>query len=99
MAAARATPRRTDANQAEIVAALRKVGCYVMDLSHVGRGCPDLLVSDRQKILHVMEIKTAKGKLNKRQQEWHAQWQGPCHVVRSVAEALAAVGIDVEAAV
>lgn len=96
MSATRATPRRTDANQAEIVDALRKVGCSVMDLSHVGRGCPDILVSDRQQRLHLMEIKTAKGKLNKRQQEWHDKWQGPRpFVVRTVEEALAAIGIGV----
>ncbi len=35
---------RTDANQADIVKALRKAGCSVLILSDVGGGCPDLLV-------------------------------------------------------
>ena len=35
---------RTDAPHKAIVSALRKVGCQVLDLSRVGRGCPDLLV-------------------------------------------------------
>ena len=35
---------RTDANQAEIVAALRGVGASVQPLHAVGQGCPDLLV-------------------------------------------------------
>jgi hypothetical protein len=94
MGARRSMPRRTDANQADIIDALRRVGCSVLDLSYVGRGCPDILVSDREHRLHLMEIKVAKGKLNKRQQEWHAQWKGAKpFVVRSVAEALAIVGI------
>jgi hypothetical protein len=38
---------RTDANQAEIVAALRQIGVEVTDLSAVGGGVPDLLLSYR----------------------------------------------------
>jgi len=30
--------RRVDQNHAEVVAALRKIGCEVMDLSRVGQG-------------------------------------------------------------
>lgn len=91
MRSSRGTPRRTDANQAEIVAALRKVGCSVLDLSHVGRGCPDILVAPTRTHMFLMEIKTAKGKLNRRQQEWIANFPCKVHVVRSVEEALEAV--------
>lgn len=99
MRSSRGTPRRTDANHAEIVAALRQAGCSVADLSHVGRGFPDIVVwSQVQDRMHLMEIKTPKGKLNKRQQEWFDKWGGPKpHVVRSVEEALAVVGIRVSA--
>ncbi len=94
MRASRGTPRRVDANHAEIVAALRKCGCSVLDLSHVGRGCPDILVSRNSQHMCLMEIKSGRGKLNKRQQEWIAEWSGPkIHVVYSVQEALEAVGI------
>lgn len=95
MSARRGTARRTDANHVEIVSALRAVGCSVMDLSHVGRGCPDILVSDLHDRLVLIEIKTAKGKLNRRQLEWHEQWRGGSVViVRTVDEALRAVGAD-----
>lgn len=92
MSRRRGTPRRTDANQAEIVAALRKVGCSVLDLSAEGGGCPDLLVSFGG-ILHLVEIKTKNGKLNKLQDAWHDAWRGrrPI-VVRSVDEALRTIG-------
>ena len=36
--------RRTDANQKEIVKTFRDAGAYVIDLSRVGKGCPDLCV-------------------------------------------------------
>ena len=36
--------KRTDHNQAEIVKALRAIGCSVQDLSQTGRGCPDVLI-------------------------------------------------------
>jgi hypothetical protein len=37
-------PAKTDANQAEIVAALRAHGCETLSLAPMGNGCPDLLV-------------------------------------------------------
>lgn len=92
----RGTPRRVDANHAEIVAALRAVGCTVIDLTAVGGGVPDLLVKCRDGSLRLMEIKVAKGKLNKMQREWHDKWQGDfLSIVRSVAEALKAIGVGV----
>lgn len=95
MRSTRGTPRRTDANQKEIVDALRRVGCAVLDLSAVGQGCPDLLVSDRGGILHLMEIKVGKAKLNKRQVRFVEEWRGrPPLTVRTIAEALAAIGVS-----
>ena len=38
---------KIDSNHAEIVAALRGIGAYVMSLASVGGGCPDLLVGFR----------------------------------------------------
>ena len=97
MRATRGTPRRTDANQKDIVRALRQCGCSVLDLSAVGSGCPDILVSDREGVLHLMEIKIEKGKLNELQENFFETWRGrkPI-VVRSVAEALHAVGIRLD---
>lgn len=82
---------RTDANHSAIVGALRRVGCRVLDLSRVGAGCPDLLVSLPQRgrvpELMLMEVKTARGKLNAAQRTFEAAgW--PVFVVRDVDEAL-----------
>jgi molybdopterin-biosynthesis enzyme MoeA-like protein len=94
---------RTDDNQASIVAALRKLGCEVADLSGVGDGLPDLLVLVKvgkrtRKMaafisgprLLLFEVKTARGKLRPQQQAFAAKgW--PVQVVRSVDEAIDAV--------
>lgn len=86
--------RKVDANQAEIVAALRAAGRFVEVLSDVGRGVPDLLVAWNGKCL-LMEVKMPKQKLTPDQLDWHRKWRGPAvAVVRSVAEALEATGVD-----
>lgn len=84
-----------DANQAEIVAALRSIGCTVQPLHAVGQGCPDLLCGLRG-VNHLLEIKDGKKAPSKRkltadQVEWHGGWKGSVAVVRNVDEALAAV--------
>ncbi len=94
MGAPRGTPRKVDANHHEIVQALRKVGADIIDLSALGQGCPDLCVSFRD-VIYLIEIKNpkARGKLNKRQEEWHLAWQGrKPDVVNDVDEALRAIG-------
>jgi hypothetical protein len=65
-----------------------------MDLSAVGKGCPDILVAWGGKML-LMEIKGPKGKLEASQTAFLSTWPGPAVVVRSVAEALAATGVSV----
>jgi hypothetical protein len=82
---------QTDANQAEIVRALRCVGASVELLHRVGGGCPDLLVGYRGRNF-LLEIKVCKGKLNTLQERYHALWRGEIRVVRSVHEALTAIG-------
>lgn len=92
----RGVPRRIDANQPEIVAALEQAGCLVLDMSSVGGGVPDLLVCDPERKLYLLEVKNpaAKGKLNKLQEQFHQDWaQAKPAVVTSVAEALSAVGL------
>lgn len=83
-----------DSNQTEIVKALRGVGCTVLLLHAVGQGCPDVLCGTPRGDNVLLEIKSAKGKLDAKQVEWHQTWRGPVYVVRSVAEAFAAVGIE-----
>jgi hypothetical protein len=80
-------PKRVDANQSLIVAALRAMGASVQILSTVGHGCPDLLVAFRGKNV-VMEIKMPGGKLTKDEWIWHHEWHGDHYVVHSVEEAI-----------
>ena len=86
---------RVDENQAEIVKALRRIGCTVQSLASVGEGCPDLLVSLRGKN-HLLEVKnpdkpTLDQQLTPAQFIWIQEWAAPVHVVKTVAEAIYAV--------
>lgn len=99
-----------DANHAVVVAALERVGCFVIDLSSVGGGVPDLLVA-RHGVLRLMEIKNPDGRtarrakseiangelLNDEQIAFLARYGDsgpPIHVTASVREALAVVCRD-----
>jgi hypothetical protein len=83
---------RTDDNQEKIVRALRLVGATVADLSAVGGGVPDLLVGFRSRN-HLLEVKGPQGKLTPAQEQWRHRWRGnPPVTVRTVDEALTAVG-------
>lgn len=90
---------KVDANQAEIVGALRSVGAQVLDLSRVGQGCPDILVGFRGKN-HLLEIKRPKakgeaaGRLTEDQLRFMAGWigRGQAAVVRTVDDALRVIG-------
>jgi hypothetical protein len=79
---------KIDANQAEIVAALRKAGYSVQSLAAIGKGCPDLLVGKRNRNF-LLEIKDADGKLTPQQWDWHFGWKGDVRVARTAEEALA----------
>ena len=86
-----------DANQAEIVAALRGVGASVLDLHGIGvAGVPDLLVVFGERAV-LMEIKNPKGKnrVKESQERFRQTWRGRVEIVRSVDEALAAIGVQV----
>lgn len=90
---------KVDENQAEIVSALRLVGCSVLPLHAVGSGVPDLLVTDKNKDTFLMEIKDgakppSARKLTPDQVDFHASWRGRIVVVTSVREAMEAVGIS-----
>lgn len=89
---------KTDANQPQIVAALRNVGATVQSLAAVGDGVPDLLVGFQGCTL-LLEVKDGSRKKSERQLTddqtlWHTDWRGgPCIVVNNVDEALAAIGV------
>ncbi len=87
-----------DRNQPEIVQALRQLGCTVCPLHTVGGGVPDLLVGWQGETF-LLEVKDgskppSKQALTVHQIPWHDQWRGkPVAVVRTVKEALEAIGI------
>ena len=72
------TPRkRVDANQAAIVADLRKLGMTVVDLHEVGKGVPDLLVGWKGVCL-LVEVKSGpKARLTQEQLDFIATSQAP----------------------
>lgn len=80
---------RRDSNEGEIVRALEAVGCSVTRLSQ--KGVPDLLTS-RNGVNYLLEVKEGKAKLTEDQEAFFAYWQGQVCVVRSVEDALRAVG-------
>ena len=82
--------KRTDPNQAEIMAALRKAGAHVTSLHTVGKGCPDLLVSYHGKWF-VIEVKGPKGKRTPDQTKWSQEAKAPVWLARTSVEALAAI--------
>jgi len=86
---------RRDDNHAEVVAALRQLGCTVQDLAAVGDGCPDILVGFRGRNL-CLEIKDgakppSARTLTPEQVVWHHDWRGQVVVVTSREEAIRAV--------
>lgn len=83
---------KVDANQKEIVEALRKIGCTVQILSSVGKGCPDILIGFRGSN-YLAELKDGKKpkseqKLTPDQIKWHSLWNGQVNVINSVEDAI-----------
>lgn len=90
------TDARTDANQTEIVNALRDVGASVAITSMIGAGFPDIVVGYRGTNF-LMEIKDGSKppsarKLTKAERKFHDLWRGTVIVVNGVDEALGVVG-------
>jgi hypothetical protein len=80
---------RADGNQAEIVAALKRIGASVHDTHRVGDGFPDLVVGYRG-ATGLLELKLPGRDLEPHQGDWHAAWRGaPVLVARTVEEAIA----------
>jgi Holliday junction resolvase len=83
---------KVDANQSEIVRALRECGATVLSLAAMGKGCPDLLVG-RNSVNLLMEIKDPSQKPSQRkltddEKEFHAAWRGNVFVIETVEEAI-----------
>ena len=88
---------KVDANQSEIVAALRKAGATVQPLHTVGQGCPDLLVGHHGRNI-LMEVKDGSKppsgrSLTDDQVKWVNAWRGQWVLVNSIEDALGCLGI------
>lgn len=88
---------KVDANQPEIVDALRSAGATVKPCHAVGEGFPDLAVGYRG-VNYLIEVKDGSKppsarKLTGPQESWHATWAGQVVIVKNVDEALAAIGV------
>lgn len=77
---------KVDANQAEIIAAFRELGCSVHDCSGVGDGFPDLVVG-LVGVNLLVECKTESGVLTPEQVRFMEEWRGVAYVIRSAQEA------------
>ena len=86
---------KIDANQPEIVKALRQIGCSVQHLHQLGQGCPDILIGVAG--FNVLaEIKdSAKPpsarNLTEDEQDWHDAWRGQVSIITCVDDALRVV--------
>lgn len=83
---------KIDANQPEIVAALRAIGATVAVTSTIGQGFPDICVGYKSRNV-LFEIKDgdkppSAQKLTPDQIEFHAAWKGEIAVITSAAEAV-----------
>jgi Holliday junction resolvase len=89
---------KVDANQEQIVEALRTAGATVQTLAAVGKGVPDLLVGFQGKTL-LLEVKDGRRppserRLTEDQLKWHGAWRGgPVAIVDGVEAALRALGV------
>lgn len=82
--------RKRDANEKAIVDALRRVGASIVRIS--ADGAPDLLVGFRGQNW-LLEVKASKGLLRANQAAWASRWSGAVQTVRTVDEALTAIGV------
>jgi hypothetical protein len=81
-----ARAHKVDANQAEIIAAFRELGCSVHDCSGVGDGFPDLVVG-LVGVNLLVECKTDGGGLTPDQERFFQEWRGLAYIIRSAQEA------------
>jgi hypothetical protein len=80
-------PKRVDANQVAVVAALREFGAAVWVTSGCGKGAPDIVVGFAGRN-YLCEIKAPGGKLTPSERDWHNAWRGTVWVIHDAWEAI-----------
>ena len=68
--------KRTDVNQKDIMKALKMLGATVVDLSSVGKGCPDILVGFNCKTYLIEVKRDNKAKFTPQQLQFNENWRG-----------------------
>lgn len=71
---------RRDANHREICDAYAELHCDILDLSSIGKGCPDIAIAASGR-MELVEIKTEDGELNEAQKRFARAWRGPKIVI------------------
>lgn len=88
---------KVDANQDQIVSALRAAGVKVLSMAAMGKGVPDLLCFFHERLV-MLEVKDGNKapsarKLTDDQKAFHEEWaDAPLYVVESPWDALKACG-------
>ena len=82
--------RKRDANEADIITALQRIGCVTRRISEPGFA--DVVAYKPSHGVRLIEVKSRTGTLTPAQVE-HRRDGWPVHVVRNAAEALALFGI------
>lgn len=83
-----ATQGRRDTNHADIAKMYEDAYCNVIDLSHVGFGCPDILIALSGRA-YLREVKFERGHLEASQKTFQDTWRGPkIEVVRTQADVI-----------
>jgi hypothetical protein len=77
---------KVDANQAEIVKALKSIGCDVEAI-----GLPLDLLCGYRGVNWLLEVKVKRGTLTKGQKEFLERWRGQARIVRTAEEAIRVV--------
>jgi len=88
---------RVDGNQKQIVQALRQIGASVVTCHAVGQGFPDICVG-WQGATYLLEIKDPSKPIRDQaltpsQVRFQEEWRGHVAVVKTVREALEAIGV------
>ena len=79
--------RRVDANQREIVEALRQIGASVWITSSLGGGFPDLVAGWKGRT-YLLEVKVSPVKLTTDEEGFQLAWRGQVAIVTNVEEAM-----------
>lgn len=77
---------KADANQPEIVKAIRAMGGTVLHMHTLGKGAPDIAVGYGG-ITMFAEIKDGDKKLTPDKQEFHNTWTGGVYLIRNTHDA------------